>query len=131
MDFDVTKYELEDTAVLTVRNARGDDVLIGADGINPVTIEMYGPGSPEGVRARHKAERAGQLRTYRALRNDSDPNDAVNAERELVERLLIVTKTLNNWGQSPKELYGNPRLRFITRQAEEFQVKEANFSKGP
>ena len=39
MTFDVSQYELQDTQVFTVKNARGDDDLIGADG-KPVCEQL-------------------------------------------------------------------------------------------
>ncbi|MCR4331760.1 MAG: hypothetical protein NUV34_03515, partial [Sulfuricaulis sp.] len=42
--FDVSQYELEDTAVLTVQNLQRTDDLPGEGG-KPVKITIYGPGS--------------------------------------------------------------------------------------
>src|SRR5207253_10885564 len=96
-EFDVASYEIADTATLTVRNARLDDILIGADRENPVTIELYSPGSPQGIRALHKASRSAQLRTYRALRGETSQNDADDAERDNVAKLTAFTKAINNF----------------------------------
>lgn len=131
MTFDITKYELEDTAVLTLKNARGDDDLLGADG-KPVTAEIYSPGSPQGVKALHKAGRAAQLRVFRSMRGDFDPKDADNADRESVEKLTAFTKAFSeNWPVSPAATYSNPRLLYMNRQVEEFIAKLGNFSKAP
>lgn len=130
MDFDVSKYELQDTATLTVKNARGDDDLVGADGTNKVTIEVYSPGSPEGVKALRKAGFHSQARTWRMMREQLDPNDAVNAEREHAQKLADFTKTVTNFPLDPLALYSNPRLVYIAKQVEEFIAKYGNFSKG-
>jgi hypothetical protein len=128
-EFDVKKYELEDTSVLTVKNARGDDdLLVGG---KPVTIEVYSPGSPQGVKALHKAGRATQLRLFRTMRGDIDPRDAENADREQAEKLTGFTKTINNFPVDANTLYSNPRLCYIARQVEEHIGKFGNFSKGP
>ena len=130
MTFDVSKYELEDTAVLTLKTARGDDDLIGEDGVSPVTIEVYSPGSPQGVKALHKSGRATQLRVYRSMRGEFDPKDAENADRESAEKLVAFTKAVNNFPLTPAQIYGNPRLCYINRQLEDFINKLGNFSKG-
>ena len=129
MDFDVSKYELDDTAVLTVKTAAGDDDLIGADGKTAVTIEVYSPGSPQGVKALHKSGRAAQMRMFRSMRGEFDKDDAVNADREQVSKLVGFTKAINNWPISPEATYGNPRLCYFNRQLEEFIGKLGNFTK--
>lgn len=130
MGFDVAKYELEDTALLTLKNARGDDDLIGEDGVTPVTIEVYSPGSPQGVKALHKSARAAQLRMFRSMRGEFDPRDAENADREQAEKLTGFTKAIHNFPLAPLAVYSNPRLCYINRQLEEFIGKTGNFSKG-
>lgn len=129
MTFDVTQFELEDTGTLTLKNARGDDDLI-VNG-EPVTVEVYSPGSPQGVKALHKSGRSAQLRVFRSMRGEFDPKDAENADRESVEKLVAFTKGFSaNWPVSPAATYGNPRLCYINRQLEEYIAKLGNFSKG-
>lgn len=129
MTFDVSAFELEDTGTLTLKNARGDDDLI-VDG-QPVTVEIYSPGSPQGVKALHKSGRSAQLRVFRSMRGEFDPRDAENADREAVEKLVAFTKGFSaNWPVSAAATYGNPRLVYINRQVEEFIAKLGNFSKG-
>jgi len=131
MTFDVSQYELEDTFVLTLKNARGDDDLLGSDG-KPVTAELYSPGSPAGVKALHKSSRAAQARTWRMMREQPDPNDAVNAEKEHAQKLADFTKSISeNFPVAPLQLYSNPRLLYINRQVEREIDKLGNFSKGP
>lgn len=129
MTFDVSQYELDDTAVMTVKNARGDDDLV-VDG-RPVTIEFYSPGSPQGVKALHKSSRQSQLRLMRTMRNEVSQDDAANADREQAEKLAAFTKSISdNWPQAPLAVFSNPRLCYWNRQAEEFLGKLGNFSKG-
>lgn len=130
MTFDVSQYELEDTATLTVKNARGDGDLIGEDGVSPVVIEVYSPGSPQGVKALHKSSRAAQMRMFRSMRGEFDSKDAENAEREQAEKLAAFTKAINNFPVAPLAVYTNPRLCYINRQVEEAIGKLGNFSKG-
>lgn len=128
MTFDVSQFELEDTATMTVKDARGEDLIV--DG-QPVLVEFYSPGSPQGVKALHKSARQGQLRLMRTMRNEIDPQDAVNADREQAEKLAAFTKSISaNFPVAPLAIYSNPRLCYWNRQAEEYLGKLANFSKG-
>lgn len=130
MTFDVSQYELADTASLTVKNARGDDDLLGQDG-NPVVIEIYSPGSPPGTKALHRSGRQAQLRTMRMLRGEVSEQDAQNAEREHAEKLAAFTaKVSENFPVPALQIFTNPRLVYIARQVEQFIDKYGNFSKG-
>ncbi len=129
MDFDLSQYELEDFATFTPKNARGDDDLLGNDG-KPVVFEIFSPGSPQGVKALHKSGRQAQMRMFRSMRGEFDPQDAVNADREAAEKLVAFTKSISaNFPVAPMALYTNPRLCYINRQLEEFIGKTASFSK--
>ena len=129
MTFDVSKYELEDTAVLVVQNAKGDDDLIGADGVNPVKIVAYGSGSPQAVKAQHKAGMVAQLRMQALFRGKVDKKAAETADAERVEKLVGFTKEIVNFPIEPADLYANPKLGYITRQFEKFVDDDSNFAK--
>ena len=128
--FDVSAYELADTATFNLKNAARTDELVGADGVNPITVEIYSPGSPQGVRALHKSSRSAQMRLYRSLCGEVDAKDAEAAERENVEKLASFTKSITNWPVSPADTYANPRLLHFRQQVEEEIGKLGNFSKG-
>lgn len=128
--FSVTDYELEDTATLTVQNARKTGDLIGMDGINPVTIDLYGSGSRQAVKALHRAGLAMQKRLHETLRGKFDPNAAVKADEEMVEKLAACTAAINNFPVTdPVKLYANPKLGYITKQVTAFLDEDANFAK--
>lgn len=130
MEFDLSQYELSDSATFTPKNARGDDELKGTDG-QPVVIEVYSPGSPEGVKALHKSGRQAQMRMFRSMRGEFDPADAVNADRERAEKLAAFTKSVSaNFPVAPLAIYTNPRLCYLAAQVEEQIGKFGNFSKG-
>lgn len=129
MAFDISQYELDETAVLTVQNAKGDDDLIGADGVNPVTITLYGGGSRQMVKAQHKAGQAAQLRLQQMVRGKVDKRAAEIADEEMVEKLTTCTKEISNFPISPADLYANTKLGYITKQVIQFLDNDANFAK--
>ena len=129
MEFDISQYELDETATLTVQNAKGDDDLIGADGKNPVTMELYGGGSRQMVKALHKAGQAAQLRLQGMIRGKVDKRAPEAADAELVEKLTACTKVINNFPVPPADLYANPKLGYITKQVVAFLDNDANFAK--
>lgn len=127
--FDVSQFELEETAVLTVQNAKGDDDLLvnGA----PVTIELYGSGSRQAVKALHRAGQAAQLRLQQLVRGKIDKRAAETADAEMVEKLVACTKSINNFPieGGAEALYSNQKLGYITRQVVRFLDDDANFAK--
>ncbi len=131
MPFDIANLELEDTAILTVQNAAGTDDLIGADGKNPITIELYGSGSAQMIKAQHKAGQAAQQRVQAMIRGKVDPKAAEKADTEQTEKLVACTKAIHNLGDlTATALYSNPKLGYITRQVVKFLDDDANFAKG-
>lgn len=129
MTFDITQYELDDTAVLTLQNAKGTDDLIGADGTNPVTITLFGGGSRQMVKAQHKAAQAAQFRLQGLVRGKIDKRAAENSEAEMVEKLIACTHSISNFPVAPADLYANQKLSYITKQVIKFLDDDANFAK--
>lgn len=128
MAFDLSKYEIADSAVMAVKNERGDELLVDGE---PVTIEFFSPGSKEGVRALRKAGRGAQMRLYRSMRGEIDPNDAIAAEQEHAQKLAEFTKKISdNFPIEPLALFSNPKLGYIAQQASEFIGKYGNFPSG-
>lgn len=127
--FDLSQYELQDTTTFTPKAANGVDELLGNDG-KPVVFEVYSPGSPEGVKALHKSGRQAQMRMFRSMRGEFDPQDAVNADRESAEKLAAFTKSISsNFPVAALAIYTNPRLLYLNRQVDEVIGKTASFSK--
>jgi hypothetical protein len=127
-DFDLSKYELEDTATLTVLNAAGtDDLVING---KPVTIDLYGSGSRQAVKALHKAGQAASFRLQQMVRGKLDPKAAEKADQEMVDKLTQCTaKISDNFPVKPEDLYGNPKLGYIKKQVEKFLDDDSNFAK--
>lgn len=128
-EFDVSAYELEDVATLVVQNAKGNDVLLYKG--NPVTIELFGSGSRQAVKALHKAGQQAQIRLQQLLRGKTDPQAAETADREMVEKLVACTSKINNFPVKggATGLYTNPKLGYITKQVTAFLSDDANFAK--
>jgi hypothetical protein len=125
--FSGEEYELTDTSVLTLKNKRGDEDLLGSDG-KPVTVEIWSPGSEAGVQAMHQAGRAMAQRTSRMVRGENDSKDAEKAERERAVKLTKITKRISdNFPISPANLYANPKLQYISAQVEKHFSDFGNF----
>ncbi len=127
--FDVTAYELEDTAVLTVQNLQRDDDLLYNE--KQVKITIFGPGSKQGVKAIHKASMAATLRMQGLMRGKVDKKSAEQADEERVIKLTAITANIDNFPISggAEALYSNPKLVDIADQVEEFFNTKSNFSK--
>lgn len=127
--FDLSSFELEETAVLTVQNAKGDDDLLYNG--NPVRITLYGSGSEQFVNASFKAENAATKRFKESMRGREVKNEAQIASKELAEKLRACTAGIENFPISggALELYSNPKLGYIKKQVIKFLDEDANFMK--
>lgn len=127
--FDVSQFELNDTAVLTVQNAKGDgDLLVNGQ---PVRITIYGTGSEQFAKAEHKSANAAMKRMQDALRGKT-VHTSEAASADLAEKLAACTAGIENF---PIEggalaLYSNNRLSYIRKQIVKFLEDDANFTKG-
>ncbi|MBP7647150.1 MAG: hypothetical protein KA751_10405 [Comamonas sp.] len=128
--FDLSQYELNETSVMVVRNARDDDDLIGADGTNPVTITFYGSGSEQFAKAEHKANNASTARLQAAFRGQAVKNQSELSQTELAQKLAACTASIDNFPVAPLDLFKNNKLSYIRKQAIRFLEADANFSKG-
>ncbi len=129
--FNIADYELEDTATMTVQNAQKDGELLGIDK-QPVTIELYGSGSRQAVKASLKAGRDAQARLQGIVRGRIDPKAPEKAEEEQNARLVLCTARISpNFPVPPEDLYTNPKLGYIKRQVLAFLDDDANFAPAP
>jgi hypothetical protein len=123
--FDLSQFELEDAAVLTVQNAAGTGDLI-ANG-QPVTIELYGPGSDLARQFEHKEAVAAAARMKKVFQGKVDSQAE---EREQIAKLVRRTKRISpNFPVTPEALYANRKLVYIHKQVTAFLNNEENFSK--
>ena len=124
--FNIADFELDDTAALTVQTPSGEDMMV--DG-KPFIINLYGSGSPQFVKAKHKADNASTLRVQSMFRGKTINNAAALSEQELVEKLESCTANFENFPVSPADTYANPKLGYITKQVVKFLDDDANFMK--
>ncbi len=123
-DFDLSQFETVDTAILTVQNPKGDDLLV--DG-KPVLINLYGPGSKQFVNAKYKLDNAVQTRSIALLRGKGSKNAAEETRQQQAEFYAAVTASIDNFPVNPLDLYLNPKLNYITDQVEKFLGDTENF----
>ena len=130
MTYELSQYELQDSAVCTLKNARGDDDLRGQDG-EAVTVEIFSPGSVQGRKALHKFNRPQQLRMFRMARGEVVSSDQLDSERERKVKLCDITKAFSaNFPFTPDQVFGNPQLYYLADQVDAFFAKAGNFEKG-
>jgi hypothetical protein len=124
----ISSYELEDVGVLVVQNlARTDDLLYNG---KPVKITVYSPGTPEGIRANHRAAMAATLRMKNMMSGKVDKNAAIQFDEERIAKVIAITASIENFPTTnPKALYSNPKLIDIALQVDEFFTDRSNFSK--
>lgn len=125
-EFDLSQFEAAETGVLEVLNAKGEPLLHKG---SPVTIEVYGPGSQQFVRAQSKLEQANQARSFAAIRGKAMPNAPEEQRKDIVTKLAACTKTVVNFPipGGAAALYGNPKLGYITEQVSKYLEDWANF----
>lgn len=123
MKFDLSQFELKETSTLDVELPNGDPMLV--DG-KQVQIELYGKGSKEYTSAKHKLDRAVQEKSFAMLRGKVNKNPEEN-DKIKNEFLVAVTKEIHNLPVTAIEIYGNPKLCYITEQVEKHLDETANF----
>lgn len=129
VEFDVSAFELRDTAVLEVQNVqRTGDLMYNG---KPVRITVYSPGSKEGVRALHKAALASQLTVRATFTGKIDKDGPKQADENRAAKLVSITAGIENFPikGGAAAIYSNPKLVDISDQVEEFFGNKSNFSK--
>lgn len=123
--FNLADFEAQDTAFLEVQNKKGDGPLLFAG--QPVRIEIRSPGTKEAAQAQHKLETAATTRTYAAMRGKASKETVESKRAERIEKLEAVTVRFENFPASPKEVYSNPKMDWLTDQVAAFHGDWANF----
>jgi hypothetical protein len=125
-DFDLSAFQLVNTAILEVENPKGDPLLFNGA---PVTITLYGPGSKEYKNAKYKLENANQTRSIAMLRGKTSKTAAEDQEKANAEFLAACTAQVDNFPITggALALYSNPGLVYITDQVNKFLGDAENF----
>lgn len=123
-DFDLASFEAADTAVLEVTDRQGEPLLFKGE---PVTIELYSPGSSQYLRANHKVATAQQTATFAAIRGKPIKETVEGNMHKQAEKLAACTARVNNFPVPAFEIYTNPKLGYITNQVAKFIEDWANF----
>ncbi len=125
----VTALEMQDTATLIVQDIY-DQTDLMFDG-EPLMIELYSSGSDEGVKAAHRVAQNSQVRSMGYVRGKIDKKYGETMDREEVDKLCGHTKRIihKSFPLSPRQLYSNPKLGYITKQVQKFIVEDENFAK--
>lgn len=128
-EFDLSAFEAAETAVLEVLNQKEEPLLFNGQ---PVTIELYGPGSAQYARAQAKVDTASQTRAFAAIRGKVTKDAAEEGRKLNAEKLAACTKTIINFPVpgGALALYSNPKLGYITNQVAKFVEDWANFPAG-
>jgi hypothetical protein len=124
--FDLSRYELLETATLTFKDIGGEDEMIGEDGENPVTIELFGTASKKHRQAAHKLNTATQ-QNYIASLNGSNKIDTEKQEEQQNEFLVACSGKVTNFPLSPAEIYSNPKLEYMKEQVDSFLKNKKNY----
>ena len=123
--FNLADFEARDTAWLEVQNKKDDGPLLFNG--QPVLVEIRSPGTREAAAAQHKLETAATTRTYAAMRGKATKETVESKRAERAEKLLAVTVGFKNFPVSPTEVYGNPKMGWLTDQVAAFHADWANF----
>lgn len=123
--FNIADFEASDTAWLDVQTKKDDGPLLfnGA----PVRILLRSPGTKEARSAQHKVELANTNRMYAAMRGKHVNQALEDKVESAANNLIAVTVQIENFPISPKDLYSNPKLGYITEQVTKFHGDWANF----
>lgn len=126
MAFDISKFELAETARINILDPRGDELQV--DG-KPVVIVVYGAGSQKFVNAKYKLDNSNTALMRSMLSNKQVKNMALEQTQAQAQFLADCTKELENF---PIEggaiaLYSNPKLGYITEQVDKFLGSSENF----
>lgn len=119
MKFDLSKYELKDTATCNIM-VRGEPML-GENDL-PVSVELYGVGTPEHTVAQQKLKKSITWGGNKALQSDEQ------AIKDWANYLAGITKTINNFPcDSFFDVYNNVKLSYITDQVTSFLNEKESF----
>lgn len=123
--FDITDFEASDTAWLEFENKKGDGPLLFNG--KPVRAEIRSPGTREALNAQHKLDQAATARTYAGMRGKTSKETVDDKIIQGTTKLAAITVQFENFPVSPKDVFSNPKLGYMTEQVAKFHGDWANF----
>lgn len=123
--FSLSDFEASDTAWLEIQNIKGDGPLL-VNG-QPVRFEIRSPGTREALNAQHKIDTAASAKAFAAVRGKTVKDTVESKYKERAEKLAAITARTENFPVSPIDVYGNPKLGYITDQVAAFHGDWSNF----
>ncbi len=124
MSTDLSQFEAKETGLVEILNQK-DEPMMHND--QQVTIEVYGPGSEVYQKAQARIEKEAMNRAVQNAIKRKAGNDAEDARKQLVEKLVACTKSVNNFPGDARSIYTNPRLGFVTNQVARYIEDWSNF----
>ncbi len=135
----LSKFEMEETAVLHLRNAADEPMY--ADGENgepdtskPMRVHVYGPGSKQFQKATAEQNNRFLKRYSRKGKTDRTAEETASDDAAF---LVSCTKSFENVDMGGLEgkaffesVYSNDKLSFIRDQIRDFTKETANFTRG-
>jgi hypothetical protein len=126
--FDISKYELADTAVLTFKDKDGARTISSARTARiPAQVRVYSPGSAEGIAAMAKASKATQMRMARLMSGQEAPEDDAEPPTASTSRSSRIHRRIHQFSGEGGRFLLEPRLVYLHKQVEGFIGKYANF----
>lgn len=126
--FDASQYEMLDFAPMNVLDVSQTRPMLHNG--QPVIIDVWSPGSKEGVKYQHAANRASALKTAALFRGRMPQPTGAEQDKEKVDKLVAITKEVHNFPYEGgvRAMYANPLLT-IGDQVDAFYNDKANFAK--
>lgn len=123
---DLSALLLNETGTLLVRNKYGTGPALWNG--KQIEIELFGASSQEYIEAqRRSADILSQVAIE--IRRGRRQKASELAEKAALEKLVACTKQLRNappdW--TPRSIYSDPHLNYITKQVVAYQEDDANF----
>lgn len=132
MALNIKSRAVADTGVLHLSDETGEKMY---DGDQPVTVEVYGPGSK--VYQKAQSENEDRLINRMATGKSKQVDSPEAKARRQAEFLADTTVSFNGMCYDDLQgremhvaIYGDSSIGFIAKQVREFQADWANFSKG-
>lgn len=127
--FNLAAFENADNASFTVVDQSGDELVYNGQ---PVRITMHAAGSQVQVGAERKKLRAAKAALYAGMAGRISKNAEEEEFKREADYLASCTISVDNFPipGGALAIYSNPKLGYITKQAQKYLADDANFKPG-